>query len=427
MKVLFLSNLYPPIVFGGYERQCHQVATDFVARGHEVAVLTSNYGGGEAFYPGQVVYRRLRLFADADDIYRPFEASAEERQAIAAANQKELEAVIAAEHPDVIFAWNLFFVDPSLLDALGGGCPVVYFLSDNWLIAPLNGPFLSRFFQEHVFGSAPFPPPPVDGGGWCGVPTRWYPPPEQLRVALPQHAIFGAKFVRRLYAAAGIGFRDSIVIPNGVKLFEMPPDRFTDRTRLINPGELRLLSVGRVVDVKGVHTAIEALSGLGTGSSQPRIRLTIVGDQQDRSYQRRLAELIAETGTAGLVTFSAAVPEDDLFDLFQRHDLYLFPSLYEPFSLILIQALSSGIPTIASDAGGNTEIVKDRKTGLLFRKGDARDLVRAIRTLAEQPAMRQAVSEEGRRVARGYSSSRQVGEMAQYLEKTAGLGTRTGA
>ena len=93
----------------------------------------------------------------------------------------------------------------------------------------------------------------------------------------------------------------------------------------------------------------------------------------------------------------------------------------------MIQALSSGIPTIASDAGGNTEIVKDRKTGLLFRKGDARDLVRAIRTLAEQPAMRQAVSEEGRRVARGYSSSRQVGEMAQYLEKTAGLGTRTGA
>jgi glycogen synthase len=420
MKVLFISNLYPPNAIGGYERLCYQVAAEFAANGHGVVVLTSDYGGGEAFYPGQVVYRRLRLFADVEDIYRPVEISAEERRAIAAANQMELDAVIAAEHPEAVFAWNLFFLDPSLLDALGGGCPVVYMLTDNWLIAALNAPFLGRFFEEHVFGSAPFPPspPPSGGGDWCGVPTRWLRDEKKPRFALPQRAIFGAEFVRRLYAAADIGFRDSIVIHNGVKLFEMPPERFPNRTRLIECAELRLLFVGRVVDVKGVHTAIEALSRLGTAGSQPRIRLTIVGDQRDRSYQRRLAELIAETGTADLVTFAEAVPENDLFDLFQRHDLYLFPSLYEPFSLTLIQALSAGIPTIASDAGGNTEIVQDRKTGLLFRKGDAGDLVRAIRTLAEQPAMRQAVSEEARRVARGYSSCRMVREMAQYLQKT---------
>jgi glycogen(starch) synthase len=418
MKVLFVSNLYPPNAIGGYERLCHQVAREFAAGGHEVAVLTSTYGDGEASYPGHVVYRRLRLLADSEDIYRPFEASTEERQAIAAANQRQLHAVIASERPDVIFAWNLFFVDPSLLDALGGGCPVVYMLTDNWLIAALNAPFLDRFFQEHVFGSGPFPPRPLDGPDWSGLPTRWLREPEQPRFALPQRAIFGAEFVRRLYAAAGVGFRDSAVIHNGVKLIEMPPEHFADRTRLAEPTELRLLLAGRVVDLKGVHTAIEALPHLGAAAFLPRIRLTILGDRQDKKYHQHLIGLIAATDTSDFVSFAEPIAESDLFDLFQRHDIYLFPSLYEPFSLTLIHALAAGIPTIASNAGGNPEIVHDGKSGLLFHKGDAADLARAIRTLAEQPALRQALSQEARRIAGGFTFERMVREMAQYLAET---------
>jgi glycogen synthase len=424
MKVLFVTNLYPPNVVGGYERLCHQVATEFAANGHGVAVLTSSYGGGETLYSGQVVHRKLRLFAHDGDIYRPFEASAEARRAIANENHRILQRVIATERPEVIFAWNLYFLDPSLLDGLGDRCLVVYMLTDNWLIAALDAPFLSQFFQEHVFGSAPFPSPHSDAGRWCGLPTRWYREPQQARFALPHRAIFGSRFVRRLYAAAGIDFRDSTVIHNGVKLLEMPRESFVDRTELIDATDLRLLIAGRVVDLKGVHTAIEALPSLGFAGCRLRIRLTILGDRRDKKYEQYLIELIAATGTAGFVTFAEPVTESELFDLFQRHDIYLFPSLYEPFSLTLIHALAGGIPTIASDAGGNPEIVHDGKSGLLFRKGDAQDLARAIRTLAEQPALRQAVSQEARRVARDFTFERMVREMAEYLSKTVGTPPR---
>ena len=418
MKVLFITNLYPPNAIGGYEWLCYQVATEFAANAHRVVVLTSDYGGGEASYPGQVLYRRLRLFADPEDIYRPFEVGTEERHSIAAANQMELHAVIAAEHPEVIFAWNLFYLDPSLLNGLVDGCPVVFMLTDNWLIAAHDPPFLDEFFREHVFGSVPFPRLRSDAGRWCGLPTRGYHAPAQPRLALPHGAIFSSRFVRRFYAEAGIGFRDSTVIYNGVKLPEMPPESFADRAHLVDPDELRLLIAGRVVSLKGVHTAIEALVRLDLVDCPLRIRLTVLGDRRDSEYEQYLTELIVATGTGGLVTFAEPIRESGLFGLFQQHDIYLFPSLYEPFSLTLIHALAAGIPTIASNVGGNIEIVLDGKSGLLFRKGDPKDLARAIGTLAKQPVLRQAVSKEARRVAREYTFSRMVGGMTEYLAKT---------
>jgi len=149
------------------------------------------------------------------------------------------------------------------------------------------------------------------------------------------------------------------------------------------------------------------------------VRLTILGDAQDAAYKRRLDSLIDATGTADRIEFRSPVAEGELFDLFQEHDIYLFPSLYEPFSLTLIYALAAGIPTIASDAGGNVEIIHHRRTGLLFRKGDAQGLGAAIRILLKEPKLRQSLSIEARRVAHEFSFERMVREMALYLAERA--------
>src|ERR1700760_2446245 len=55
MRILILSNLYPPNVVGGYERLCYEVTAGLAASGHEMTVLTSNYGSGVANYPAQHV------------------------------------------------------------------------------------------------------------------------------------------------------------------------------------------------------------------------------------------------------------------------------------------------------------------------------------------------------------------------------------
>ena len=124
------------------------------------------------------------------------------------------------------------------------------------------------------------------------------------------------------------------------------------------------------------------------------------------------------------VRFAPLVSENALFDLFCQHDIYLFPSLYEPFSLTLIHALAAGIPTIASAVGGNPEIVRDFETGLLFRKSDAAELVKAIEQLAHDPALRNRFAIAGRNAAAGYTFQNMVDGMLAFLQSTDGTGAR---
>ena len=109
--------------------------------------------------------------------------------------------------------------------------------------------------------------------------------------------------------------------------------------------------------MKGVHTILEALPEIIRGLPKTEVRLTVLGDCRDRQYVERLEGMIQRLDLGGKVEFLPPIPESDLFGLFQDNDIFLFPSLYEPFSLTLIHAMASGIPTVASDVGGNKEIV----------------------------------------------------------------------
>ncbi len=433
MRVLFVSNLYPPNVVGGYERLCFEVASAFAARGHDVHVLASDHGGGTAEYPGQTVRRTLRLLAGGE-IYDPFPGDAAARDAVNRANLDALRNAIAEARPDAVFAWNLFFLDRSFLAALGGcGLPVSVMLTDNWLLSMERPEYLARFFQEHVFGHAPFPPdaPPAPPAGLWGrlrsllrpaAPEASPPPAAAARpppLRFPFGAVFGAAFVRDIYADAGVSFERSRVVHNGVRQEPRPDAAFRDRARFARDGELRLLFAGRFVDLKGAHDAVAAQPLIRPEEAGAReVRLTLLGDARDTAYAKRLRREVAESGCADRIEIRPPVAEDALFDLFQRHDIYLFPSLYEPFSLTLIHALACGIPTAASRAGGNAEIVRDGESGVLFEKGDPADLARAVLRLARDPALRAGVSAGGRAAAARFTFEAMVDGMEAFIRET---------
>lgn len=439
MRLLVVSNLYPPNVIGGYERLCYDAVSGLARRDHRITVLTSSFGNKVEDFPGQVVRRSLRLLI-GDGIYRPFEGDAAAREAINRANLTVLRQSIAETRPEIIFAWNLFFLDRSMLDALAGsGIGVVLMLTDNWLITMEKPHFWASFFRDHVLGDRPFAPTATPAAAardrrssLLARGRRWLlnrvgprTPPAvsgiaEARVNFPFRAIFGSNFVRDLYDASGIAFAHGHVVHNGVSQDGYATRPARDRTALVEPGELRLLFVGRLVDLKGVHTTVEALPLLSPDElGVTRVRLAIVGDMRDAAYVRQLRETIERSGAANRITMQPPVPEEALFDLFQAHDLYLFPSLYEPFSLTLIHALASGIPTIASRAGGNVEIVREGETGLLFEKSSAQDLARAVRALACDPALRARVATAGRHLARTFTVDRMVNEMEDVLRRGA--------
>ena len=287
MRILVLSNLYPPNVVGGYERLCFEVTAGLAALGHEMVVLTSRYGGKVADYPRPARAARADLLT-GPDIYTPFTGTAEDRDAVNQSTWPRCSSVLAEVRPDVVFAWNLFFLDASLLDALEQSrIRTVVMLTDNWLLVMRNPIFVRDFFRNVVHGE----PSVRAAAATQPVAAR----PATRRCARPApaaglEAIFGAAFVRDFYAAGGSRFGRYRVIHNGVKQAGHADAPAADRTRLVHPGTLRLLFAGRLVDLKGAHTAVAALPLLDPAAlGVERVELTLLGDAQDAAYMAQLA------------------------------------------------------------------------------------------------------------------------------------------
>jgi glycosyltransferase involved in cell wall biosynthesis len=410
MKLLFVSNLYPPGVVGGYEVLCHQIAGALAGRGHTISVLTSDYGvpdpANVPAFPGQTVERALSLPASRGNIYQPLECTAEERDRIRRCNSAVFERKLRTERPDVVFVWNLYFLDPSLLETIQRAAPaIVYLLTDVWLLSFLNGSFVQRFYQATLYGGA--------AGGWrqrwCDRWRRWRP------LGVRGRAIFPSRFMQALHRRAGIRFDGTTVIHHGADLPELNGAPPTDRAALRRPGRLALLFAGRIVHVKGVHCLIEALPVIVRRLPELDVRLTVLGDDRDAAYLSALHEQIRRLGLQERVRFAPAVAERELPGVFAGHDIYLFPSLHEPFSLTLIHALAAGIPTAASDAGGNPEIVTHRVTGMLYPKASPERLAAAVVELAGDAGLRQRLSQAARDQARTFTTERMTREVECYL------------
>ncbi len=402
MRTLFVSNLFPPNKIGGYEELCWEVATRFAANGHNVSVLTSCYGGKVSEYAGQQIHQALRLVV-GKTIYDPFDQSSSRYDAIVEQNIYAAQETLRRTRPDVIFCWNLFGLDRKFFDFLARcGTPVVVMLTDNWLASMLNQNFVHGYFSRAVYGTEP--------------EASFLHPPTNMRV-LPEtcSAIFGAEFVRSFYLAGGVSFSNSQVIHNGVDLPALDIGAPAGRNLAATGRSIRLLFVGRVVEIKGVHTAIAALSDLIQGRPEIDWRLSIVGDARDKAYIASLYELAAARGCTDNVEHVGWVNPEQLPRVFAQHDVFLFPSLYEPFSLTLIHAMASAIPVVASAIGGNLEIVQEGETGLLFPKGDSQQLAAAVLRLLETPDLAGKVGQEGAIKARQFSIERMVSEMDAHL------------
>jgi glycogen synthase len=411
LNILFVSNLYPPNTVGGYERLCYKVAEALNERGHAISVLTSSYGGRHESYPGQDIDRSLKLLATEGNIYLPFACSPDELALHNSRNKKLLKEKVAALRPDVVFAWNLFFLDRSLLEALQElESPAVFFLTDNWLISMLNNLFLQNYFGGMLDGHGSL------RGRLRFLLARLKASLQSKEVTIQARGIFASKFIQELYFAAGLRFKDSTVIYNGVEFLHPSDSQPVNRANLLEQGKLKLLFAGRIVEIKGVHTCIEALPAIRQALPDLEVSLNIVGDNQDETYFKRLKQIAERHRVGDHISYLQPVSEGRLFDLFQRYDVYVFPSLYEPFSLTLILALSAGIPTIASDAGGNPEIVYDGQTGLLFPKGNVKRLADAVSSFARDPGLRKSVSDRARVEAANFGLSAMVDRIEANLK-----------
>jgi glycosyltransferase involved in cell wall biosynthesis len=202
--------------------------------------------------------------------------------------------------------------------------------------------------------------------------------------------------MKSLYLNAGFKFSlNSKICHHGVQINNVPHNQYSSRLSFYNTDKINILIAGRIVHIKGIHVAIKAIARLINQKGYKNLSLSIVGDATDKEYFHEINELTLIHGIKDYVFFKPAVKEGELFQLFQEFDIYLFPSLYEPFSLTLILALDSGIPTIASNIGGNIELIQNYKSGLLFESNNVIDLASKIELLVLNNNLRNNISRNG--------------------------------
>lgn len=164
------------------------------------------------------------------------------------------------------------------------------------------------------------------------------------------------------------------------------------QTTLARSGR-RLLFIGRLVHRKGAPILLEAFSRLRAE------RCDLVLDVAGEGPQRRdLERLVEERGLADVVRFLVLLDEAGVAKALQAADLLVVPSLSEGLPVVIMEAMASGVPVVASRVDGIPELVRDGETGLLVPPSDPDALADAIARLMADSVSRDRMGAEGRRI-----------------------------
>lgn len=190
---------------------------------------------------------------------------------------------------------------------------------------------------------------------WRGFAQRWLLRHVDAAFAVSEQ--LKADLVRELRLPAG-RFE---VLYNGVdvtRFQRVPPEPHRDTSAGVLVG-----SVGRLAPVKNYGLLLHAIARL---PAAPSCRLVLIGDGPEGAALRQLA---AELGLRDRVEFRGH--REDIPQLLRGLDVFVLPSVSEGMSNTLLEAMAAGLPVLASDVGGNKELIEAERSGLLFPSGDA--------------------------------------------------------
>lgn len=188
----------------------------------------------------------------------------------------------------------------------------------------------------------------------------------------------------------------SKVIYNGVDAERFKSRNGNSRVKKLREdigGEEIILNVARFTGQKGQIYLLRAFSEIA--KERNRAKLVMIGNGPLKKRLRRETERL---GIGRNVLMLSDVKEEALPLYYDSADAFALPSLYEPASLALLEALSSGVPTVASKVGGIPEMMKD--CGLYSRPRDHKSIQKAIETLLSERDLSRRLSESGRRLMR---------------------------
>ena len=197
----------------------------------------------------------------------------------------------------------------------------------------------------------------------------------------------------------GVGATRLSQIYNGVNVERFRPREGDKRGARIHgfnaPGAVVIGTVGRMKEVKDQLTLVRAFiwSLKKIPEARDRLRLVMVGDGP---LLRPARVLLQDAGLADFAWLPGA--RDDVHEILRDLDVFVLPSLAEGISNTILEAMACGLPVIATDVGGNPELVQEGVTGTLVPRRDLGALFQAIGFYLSHPEARASHGQEARRV-----------------------------
>lgn len=369
MRILVVSDLFPPVAFGGYELECAALVARLRER-HEVVVLTSDLRQVDT-PPQAGVLREL-----------PYMGGRRWRAALGA----PFTAITAARHirrllegfrPDAMYISNANAVpQTAIVIAAATGVPTVCRFSELWFARSfLSGDRFLRHLSPGERGVR---------GLWARV-ARLVNRHPALRLnpdlRFPAAVSWNSEALRRL---AGV---PPAIDPVVERVIYPATDRnaaFGRLERRPSP-EPTVAYVGRVTSAKGAEVACRALSLLRRDHGVDA-RLVFAGDCRPQ-MRRRLSRLNRALGVEGFVALLGALDTEQLGALLATAHVVVVPSIEpEAFGLAAVEAALAGAPVVASNIGGIPEALADGEHALLFAPGDPAACARALANVLADPA-----------------------------------------
>jgi glycogen(starch) synthase len=190
------------------------------------------------------------------------------------------------------------------------------------------------------------------------------------------------------------------IIPNGIDFNDITPapSKCLFRQRYsIGENDKLVLAVGRLIKRKGFSRLIEIADSLL--EKEGSLKIAIVGP--DGGYQDKLRKMTSSFGLDDSILFTGAVPETTLMNAYMDADLVVVPSEYEGLPTTLLEALAYGKPVVATNVGGNGEVIENYRDGILVNPNNE-ELSNGILTVLADRTLSQEMGRNGRTKAQLY-------------------------
>lgn len=369
MKLLLVNYEYPP-VGGGAAIASRSLARALQVQGHEVTVLTARSGDEPAVrIEDGVTVHRVRC----------------RRRGV---HDMGLSGAL-------VFLLMAALRLPRIVRATHFDCALFYFVVPTGLLAPLWSLLTRRPYVVALRGSD------VPGYAADRVLTWLHgllKPVTARILRRAAHVVANSDGLRAL-AQRAFGAQPILVIANGVEAATFSPAPVPDARR----PALRALCVARLIRRKGVDLLIDALADPRCGE----VVADVVGTGPEIEELRRACR---ERGVAARVEFLGHIDNAELPGVYRRADVFVLPSRSESCSMAMLEAMSCGLPVIATRIGGMPELVRHGTNGYLVPADDAGAIAEGLGALSASPALRHQMGAASREIVRAHHDWHRVAD-----------------